>query len=296
MKDYSEPELTVAILAFQRDEATQACLESVRRHVKVPHRVHLYHNGPDIGPESHSESYFYYHLGYVDLFLQSRQNDGLGVGTRNLMASVSTPLFLLLQHDQVLARDFHQDELDAINHTILPFVPALGKRYSRAVASVGLAGPVAGVEVYSERAGIMRTAFYRQMEQAIPLSPGGAGPWSHLAWREGQIQAHYRNHGLVHHTSWPPLVLDRGVWTIRDNPDGSRLHMRTDTKALWWETPPTDRYVFPEMSPLEWDSAIMGQWVGGTIPEAYLGRPGGSFNCWGDVPAPPFVRGGEASP
>lgn len=286
MKDYSEPELTVAILAFQRDEATRACLESVRRHVKVPHRVHLYHNGPDIGPESHSESYFYYHLGYVDLFLQSRQNDGLGVGTRNLMASVFTPYTVYLQQDQVIARDFEQVEFDAIK----------AKLHQPRVGSVGLAGPVAGRGVYSERCYAIETLAYRGLEWSIPLCSGGAGPFSHQPWREGQIQDYYRAHELTHVTDWPPLVLDRGVWTIRDNPDGSRLWMRTDTKAVWWERIPTDRYVFPEMSPLEWDSAIMGQWVGGTIPEAYSGRPGGSFNCWGDVPAPPFARGGEASP
>jgi hypothetical protein len=55
--------------------------------------------------------------------------------------------------------------------------------------------------------------------------------------------------------------------------------MRTDTKAVWWDTVPTEPYVFPDMTPDEWAAAIAGQWVGGTIPEAYV-KGGHSFKCW----------------
>mgnify|MGYP000553024458 CR=1 FL=1 len=34
------------ILDFNKPAATRVCLESVRRHVKVPHKVIYYHNGP----------------------------------------------------------------------------------------------------------------------------------------------------------------------------------------------------------------------------------------------------------
>ena len=66
--------------------------------------------------------------------------------------------------------------------------------------------------------------------------------------------------------------------------------MRTDTKALWWEEPPTEKYVFPEHTDSEWELAIAGKWVGGTIPETYL-RRGESFNCWGEAGVPGYLKG-----
>lgn len=275
MTDYTEPQLTVAVLDFRKPNETRLCLESVKQRIKVPHRVVYYHNGPA------EHAYQFYTEGLVDLFLQSRINNGLGVGTRDLLAAVSTPYFIYLQNDQVIARDLTQPELDALIGTLGSFLDDQRTQ----ILSISLAGPVGGSGVYSERCHIMETAFYREMEQCHRLPVGGAGPWSHLQWREEAIQRYYNRQEFTHLTSWRPLVYDRGIWTVRDNPCGGRVRMRTDTKAVWWEVPPKEPYVFPEHSPAEWEIAIAGEWPAGRIPAIYQTR-GESFNCWGDQPDP----------
>ena len=93
----------------------------------------------------------------------------------------------------------------------------------------------------------------------MPLPAGGAGPFSHQMWREEAIQKYYKEQGYVHFTRLLPIVKDRGVWTRRTQPDGSLVRMRTDTKQVWWDTAPTQSYVFPDMTPEEWATAIAGQ-------------------------------------
>jgi hypothetical protein len=303
MKDYIEPELTILILDFLKEEATRDCIYSVNRHIKVPHKIHYYHNG-------HCEyAHDLYNEGLVDRLIQSRVNEGLGIGTRDLVASCFSPYFMMLQNDQVIGRDFTEDEFEAIQSKLRETRPSerplsvrtdltytvdgvpgedssetkVIETRERIYGSVGLAGSVGGGGVYSERCHIMPTVLYKRLEYV--LSAGGAGPYSHLPWREGQIQEYYKMRGWTHLTDWPPLVVDRGVWTIRTNPDTSLLHMRTDTKALWWERKPTESYVFPELTEAEWAASIAGQWVNGTVPETYL-KKGQSFNCWGDVKDP----------
>lgn len=269
--DYSEPELSVLVLDFLKPALTRACLQSVKRHIKFPVKVIYLHNGPAVD----GQAYWFYQDGLVDQFIQTRVNNGLGVGTRDLVAACFSPWFLMLQNDQLIGRDFTQDEFDAIKYTI-------GHRDAelRRIMSVSLAGPVGGRGVYSERAHIMETGFYQEIERGLLLSHGGAGPFSHQQWREGQIQAYYDSAGFTHYTDRPPLVIDQGIWTIRNNPDGSRVRMRTDTRAVYWEVVPTAPYVFPEMTPEEWALAISGRWVPGTTPVAYQGI---ATNCWGDA-------------
>jgi hypothetical protein len=271
MKDYVEPELSILVLDFLKPEATRECLQSVKRHILFPHKVIYLHNGPG----EHEYPYRFYQEGLTDHFIQTNENNGLGVGTRDLVAACFSPYFMMLQNDQVIGRDFTFQEFEAIKKVLAE--PA------NSVQSVSLAGPTAGINTYSERCHIMMTYLYKEIEPKLPN--GGAGPYGHQPWREGAIQELYRKRLWIHHTDWPPLVANRGVWTVRDNPDGSRLHLRTDTKALWWEHNPKESYVFPELTEAEWTASIAGKWVNGTVPETYL-KKGESFNCWGDVKDP----------
>jgi hypothetical protein len=273
MLDYSEPELSILVLDFVKPDETRACLESISKHVKFETKVIYLHNGPAPYP------FDFYREGRVDTVIQKRFNDGLGVGTRDLVAICSTKYFMMLQNDQIIARDFYQRELD-IYTQILDSNAFLEGKW---VKSIGLAGHVAGHNIYSERSHIMETEFYKGMERELPLSPGGAGPYHHQQWREGQIQEYYKQENYLHLVMDNPLVLDRGVWTIRDV-GGGRVKMRTDTKAVWWLIPPTESYIFPEMTEQEWRDSICGNWKDGTIPQTYLDKRQ-SFNCWGEQKA-----------
>lgn len=270
MTTYQEPALSILVLDFVKEAETRACLESVKRHILFPHKIIYLHNGIADYPIQ------LYRDGLVDQFIQTRHNHGLGVGTRDLVAACFSRYFLMLQNDQVIGRDFSAVEFDGLIHAVL------GENINgQTIASVDLAGAVGGRGVYSERAHIMETAFYKQLETDGKLGTSGAGPYHEGAWREAQIQEFYRENDYTHFT-WPnPLVIDRGVWTIRDVA-GGRVRMRTDTKAVWWLEPPKHPYVFPECSELEWATAIDGKWIDGTIPQAYLDKKQ-SFNCWGDV-------------
>lgn len=284
MQNYIEPQLSVLVLDFLKPALTRACLESVRRHIKVPYKVIYYHNGP----ADYSRAFL--DEGLVDVFMQSKVNHGLGVGTRDLFAASFSPYSVYLQNDQMFIEDLTQELFDDFTHMLggKLFLEIKDEAEPRDsgwhVASISLAGQIAGPSVYSERAHFIHTSFYKALEASGQLSTFGAGPYHHGEWREAAIQRYYKEHQLMHVTHLQPLVRDVGIWTIRDCA-GGRLHMRTDTKALWWEKPPTEPYVFPELTEDEWQIALAGRWVNGTVPMTYRLR-GESFNCWGEQPAP----------
>lgn len=267
MKDYKEPEVTFVVLDFEKPNETYNCLSSIKQRVKFPHKVIYYHNGKS----KHAESLFRGEL--IDIIAQSSVNDGLGVGTRNAMALSFSPYTIYWQNDQILGKDFLQKDLD----TLILFLDSF-----KDTKSIGLAGAPCGNGIYSERAHIIKTDFYRQMEFEIPLSDGGAGPYHHQQWREGQIQKFYRENNYVHFTDHGfQYAIDIGKWTIRDCA-GGRIRMRTDTKAVWWDITPTESYIFPEHTESEWADAIAGKWIGGTIPQIYLDKKE-SFTCWDNL-------------
>lgn len=280
-RDYAEPQVSFLVLDFAKPLETRLLLESLRQRVLFPHKVIYYHNGPT----QDDCAYRFYQNGLVDLFMQSRENAGLGVGTRDLVGACFSPYLCYVQNDQILGRDFTLADLSALTRTIdSHWMPS--EEVHQHIRSVSLAGAPCGFGVYSERANIMKTSFYKQVEdEGLPF--GGAGPYHHQPWREGWIQDYYRRKGYHHSIYERPLFIDNGVWTIRDNPDGSRLHMRTDTKSLWWERAPVQPYAFPELTDAEWMDSINGRWVSGTIPQSYLK---GAFNCWGPVREPSYLK------
>jgi hypothetical protein len=170
-----------------------------------------------------------------------------------------------------MGRDFEQTEAEALLKQV--------DVYRTGVGSVSLAGAVCGAGIYSERAHAISTAFYKQMENSPGLSAGGAGPFHHLPWREGQIQDWYKERGLEHKTNWPPLAIDNGRDAVRQNPDGSVWRHEPDRKGLWLVSGPVkDRYVYPKFTPEEWDFVISTQsWPPGQIPEQEKAH---SFHVW----------------
>lgn len=278
----TEPTLTVAVLEFLKPVEARLCLQSIRRHLHVPYSLVLLDNGGGA-----DYPWQLYKEGLCDVLISKRVGRGGGVGQTDLFRWADTDLTLFVQSDQVMTRDLDERSLSMFTDLLTngPNAPVLGCRYH----CIDLNGDQSGRGVWTDRAHLIRTSLFNSL---APFPNGGPGPLHHLPWNERYLQDQFAARGwrIAHMgqaPGTPPMFTDRGMWTVRECA-GGLLHMRTDTKALWWVTPPTEPYVFPEMTPAEWDLAIGGGWVGGTIPTAYTARAGGSFNCWGDV-APPTL-------
>ena len=139
------------------------------------------------------------------------------------------------------------------------------------------------VVIWTDRAHLIKTDFFNSL---APFPNGGPGPRHHDRWNENYLQEVFSKNGYEIAHIHPAMFRDNGVWTVREIA-GGKCYMRTDTKALWWKTPPKESYVFPELTEEEWKTSIEGKWVGGTIPEAYQ-KEDKSFNCWGAVLPPDF--------
>ena len=270
---YTEPRLAVLVLDFAKPIETRVCLESVKRHVKVPHTVILCDNGS-------GEDYplQFVREGLADQLIVNRYSRGLGLGTRDVFALTFAYWSLYLQNDQFFTRDLTADEFDAM-------VSWMGGRDARGhtVTSISLAGAQCGPGTYSERAHLISTAIYKRWEDTLHLGHHGAGPWHNGEWREAKIQ---REYSVMHqtHLAWPhPLVQDNGVFAVREMGDAGLWCHRTDSKLAWCIRPPITRNpAYPKLNDAEWTLAETGAWPnGGMIPEA---EKKDSFDCWSNTP------------
>lgn len=272
MTPYEESQVSFLVLDFQRPFAARQCLESIRQHTKFPHKIIYCHNGVADYPLALLKQ------GLIDELIMPRENGGLGLGTRALFAACFSPYSIYWQVDQNMGRDFTQEEFDKL-------IDTLGMTYRapeinhQIIMSVSLAGVVCGENIYSERAHIIETRDYKRWESCLPLSAGGAGPFHHLEWREGQIQRYYKENDYYHWTDWPPLAIDNGRDAVRQNPDGSIWRHEPDRKGLWLVSGPVkERFVYPSLSEKEWAEVLATQsWPPGKIPEQ---EEKDSFHVW----------------
>jgi len=268
---YQEPILTVAVLDFCKPHESRLCLESVKRHLKVGHKIIFCDNGS-------GEDYplQFVREGLVDQLIVNRDSTGLGLGTRDLFAAVFSPVTLYLQNDQIFVRDFQEMEFVGL---VNQFGAGDG---TRKIGSISLAGQPCGPNIYSERAHLISTKFYKDMERNGLLGYHGAGKYHDGVWRERQIQDLYAKEGLVH---WMPPILpwvsDNGVYALRDMGEGGVWLHRTDTKALWVIIPPqTKNPAYPKLTDEEFETAKRGEWVDATIPSQ---EAKDSFHCWDET-------------
>lgn len=263
MKEYTEPEVTFLVLDFNKPGDTRLCLQSIKDRVKFPHLVIYLHNGYASYPMDFLKE------GLIDKLIISKENHGLGIGTRDLFLSCTTEYAIYWQNDQIMGRDFHDNELGFLKNVLA----------RDNVGSVSLAGQICGPNEYSERAHIIKTAFYKYANDRIPLSYGGAGPYHHAPWREGQMQEAYRKHQILHVTSWSPLAVDNGKSAIRQNPDGSKWEHRPDTKQLKLLSGPVkEKYLYPKFTDEEWAEVLSQQdWPEWRIPQNEIKD---SFRVW----------------
>jgi hypothetical protein len=261
--EHVEPELTVLVLDFRKERKTRVCLESVRKYLQCSHKIVYLHNGA--GPEY---PYELFREGLVDQIIQTRTNGGLAVGTRDLFAASFSPWSFYLQNDQYLTRTFTQEEFDEIKSMFGQTLqnPQNGSLWT--VKSVDLAGGMAGLHTYSERAHIIETEFYKQMERT-GLNYRGAGPYHAAPWRERQIQDFYREQKFLHYTYAKPLVFDNGDTSVRENPDGSVWEHNVDTNAVRLVTGPVkEPSDYPPFTAAEWSEILKTQaWPKWQVPE-----------------------------
>lgn len=269
-REYKEPELSIVILDFIKEEETRICLESIKRHVKFPVKVIYYHNG-----NGADYPYKFFKEGLCDTLIQTQKNEGLGIGTRDTMNAVFSPYTISLQCDQFIGRDFTYEEFSALKGALERNIDG-----SKIVMSISLAGPVCSTNIYSERCYIIKTDFYKWMEVNLPLGYAGAGPYHSAGdWREATIQKYYKKTAYVHFTEWPPLVVDNGRRAKRENPDGSLWEHFPDTKALRLiRGPVKEKYVYPYFTDQEWELVLKDQkWEDWKIPEKEKPH---SFHVW----------------
>lgn len=274
--DYVEPFLNVLVLDFAKPIESRICLESVKQHLKVDHHVIFCDNGS-------GEDYPIQFLkeGLIDQLIVNRQSRGLGLGTRDVFALSPDKqgLFsLYLQNDQYFIRDLTREEL--IGQFLTGFMGSYNYQGDNTgvVQSISLAGSPCGPGIYSERAHLIETTFYHNIERAGDLGYHGAGPYHDGTWREAQMQALYKKKGWLHYAYEPQVIADNGVFAVRDMGDGGLWCHRTDSKALWNIVAPTVKNpAYPKINEDEFQLAKSGQWPDGKIPEAELSS---SFLCW----------------
>jgi len=267
---YKEPVVSFLVLDYLRPDSARVCLQSIERHVKFPHKVIYCHNGAEEYPIQ------FLHDGLIDELILPRKNGGLGLGTRALFAACFSPLAIYWQVDQIMGRDFEIDELETLVNTL---APENRGNSPQICASISLAGPVCGKNIYSERAHAILTKFYRSMEYELPLSFGGAGPYDSYPWREGQIQEYYKKNNYIHFTDWPQLAIDNGRDAIRENPDGSIWKHFPDSKSVYLVGgEPKERHTYPKFNDKEWEYVLKYKtWPAGQIPENEVKE---SFHVW----------------
>jgi len=264
---FPEPKVSFLVLDYKKPIESRLLLESIRRHVKFPHKVIYLHNGYS------QYSNIFLQESLIDQLIVTADNDGLGLGTRNLFAACFSPFAIYVQNDQILGRDFTEEELGYL-------ISFLGVETSddKTIKSVSLAGdPCHGT--YSERAHLIERYTYFEWEHQYMMPHGGAGPYHDIQWREGYIQSLYKKYGWLHHIYHSPMFIDNGRSANRQNPDGSEWKHFPDTKQLWLlKGPVKEKFVYPYFTDKEWQEVLDTQkWPDGKIPEKEVEN---SFHVW----------------
>lgn len=260
MTPYTAPLLSVAILDHRKPDEAYRLLDSLAINLKVEAEIVYAHDGP--APE-YIESFF--DAGSIDTLIQTKAAQGCGIQTRRLFQACLAPYVMYVQVDQYLTRPF----TEAIFAKCRELLEAPQTFYIDLAGNQGHGRP-------SERALLMKRDRYLSIP-GLSDTIGGPGPYADHPWTEALLQEYIGRNQLRFATLTPTFFGDNGIWSIRTQPDGSISKLRTDTKALYWETQPKEPFVYPDLTEAEWAASIAGTWVDGTIPERYREH---SFRCW----------------
>lgn len=254
--------ISVLVLDFKKPIETRLCLESLRRHMKVPHQIIYLDNG---GAQSYP--WDFYQQGLCDVLISKKIGRGGGVGQTDLFRYCDTKYAYFVQSDQTLLHDITFD----IQQKFIDAMSVAG-----GADCIDLNGDQSGRGIWTDRAHFISVPWFNSLS---PFPNGGPGPLHELRWNENYLQEIFARAGnrILHIR--PTFFADNGIYTVRELPCGGIVRMRTDTKAVEWLKTPKAEYVFPEHTAVEWTIAIAGEWVPGDIPSIYLSR-GDSFNHW----------------
>ena len=259
MSTYSPPLVSVLVLDYRKPTESRACLESIRRHLQVPHKVVYLDNG---GGEDYV--WHLYQEGLCDVLISKREGRGGGYGQTDLFRWCDTQYALFVQNDQVLQYDITEEMFAAMQQ-------ALRGTYR----CVDLNGDQSARGVWTDRAHLIETAFFNSLG---PFPNGGPGNDA-APWNEAHLQRVFEERGYHIAHVRPALFADAGKWSVREAGDGLYKH-RCDTKQLWVLERPTYRTeVYPPFNDEEWVRVLGGEWVDGTIPEQWKLH---SFVHWKD--------------
>lgn len=248
------------ILDYRKEAETRLCLESIRRHAKIPHKIIYLDNG---GREQYPWSF--YQEGLCDVLISKYDGGGGGVGQTDLFRYCDTRFAYFIQSDQMLTQDITENIQDHFEYAL-----------DNGFRCLDLNGDQSGKRIWTDRAHMIDVGFFNSL---APFPRGGPGPYHTERWVENYLQEVFRRpENRILHVK-PTLFADNGKTTIRELPCGGIVMMRTDTKAVSWLKAPMKPYIFPEHTEDEWAAAIAGEWVAGTVPSVYLSR-GESFKHW----------------
>ena len=252
--------VSVLVLDYRKPVETRACLQSIRERLKVPHQIIYLDNG-----SNDTYPWDLYRQGLCDILICKKNGRGGGVGQTDLFRLCDTQYAYFVQSDQILIRDITSDIQDRL-------ISAL----TEDAKCIDLNGDQSQKGRWTDRAHFIDAQWFNSL---APFPNGGPGPLHELRWNENYLQEVFDKLGnpIIHVR--PLFFADRGIWTVRETPCGGIVRMRTDTKAVQWDKLPTQPYIFPEHTPLEWETVIAGNWPADTVPEIYLKR-GDSFNHW----------------
>ncbi len=264
---HTDPQVTFLVLDFRKEAETRTCLESIRRHAKLPHKTVLLDNGAD--PLTNYPGDLY-REGLCDVLIRKRDGRGGGFGQTDLFRWCDTRYAIFVQNDQELLCDI--DEVVFAQLTSL-FRP--DGSISGAYQCIDLNGDQSHKGIWTDRAHLIDTAFFNSL---APFPNGGPGNDA-VPWNEAYLQQVFAERGYQIAHIRPALFADCGKWSVREAGDGLYRH-RCDTKQLWIERQPTYRTeVYPPFTDSEWADVLAGRWVGGTIPEQWKAH---SFTHWRD--------------
>lgn len=236
------------LLDFQRPKETELCVNSIRKHAKINHKIRLLHNGP--AEEYHGDLL---QSGAIDYLHCNDANLGCGMGIMQLFLYCKTPFCFFVQVDQILNQNITPELIGKFKIEI----------NKGGVSYIDVAGNQ-GHGKFSERAAFIPVDWYN----SIPKVPAGPGPFSHLKWTEECVQEHMEQNKQRFKSVF--LFTDIGKYSIRSNPDGSVWKHRTDNKNIQCLKKPSEKYVFPPFSDEQWERALKGNWpTEGEVPKEW---------------------------
>lgn len=251
-----EPILSVLVLGYMKPDEAFECLESIRRHVRVPYKLIYLDNGgaPDYAWDLYKE-------GLCDVLISKRYGRGGGYGQTDLFRYCDTEYALFVQCDQTM------------RHDLTPTVFAHFIKLLDTYQCIDLNGDQSNKGIWTDRAHLIKTDFFNSF---VPFPNGGPGNDA-APWNEAYLQRAFALNGYTIAHIRPAMFSDEGKWSVREAGDGLYRH-RCDTKQLWVLKTPTYRTeVYPPFNDAEWATVFAGQWIGGAIPEQWKPH---SFQCW----------------